>query len=149
MSETTLSPSYKRLALALVQQARRRYYEYDDEVNEWFRSGDGRPVRQGGKGYSFPACIHGASLWTDYDIPCGACEDGLGRFDYLRELRDAVDSVAYALDEEERRKASTLEVRLLLNKDHSPAGREALTALTAWVFQPTRDLMARAFPGAI
>lgn len=33
-------------------------------------------VNVGGQGHTFPVCIHGRSLWVDYDIPCGACEMG-------------------------------------------------------------------------
>lgn len=30
----------------------------------------------GGQGHTFPRCIHGMSLWTDYDNICGGCEEG-------------------------------------------------------------------------
>lgn len=80
--------SYRRAALADADR-------YRDDVNAWYRSGDGRspqwvdmpgwdadgnvfyrPVNLGGRGYRFPECPHGASLWTDYDNICGGCEDG-------------------------------------------------------------------------
>lgn len=47
----------------------------------------------GGLGYAFPTCIHGSSLWTDYDNICGGCEESqsaiedaivAGRERYLR-----------------------------------------------------------------
>jgi hypothetical protein len=73
---------------------------YDAEVEDWYTNGDGaspkwveagtqdwfvgvehddpsRLVNIGGKGYRFPHCIHGMSLWTDYDNICGGCEDSL------------------------------------------------------------------------
>ena len=80
-----------RFALAHLRRLKRAHAEYDEEVDAWYRSGDGRSPKWhtfvegdevwqenvGGKGYRFPACIHGRSLWVDHDIPCGICEDGL------------------------------------------------------------------------
>ena len=88
---------------------------YDAVVAEWYETGDGaspewveagtqpwfdaehddpsRRVNIGGKGYRFPQCPHGMSLWTDYDNICGACEEsetvteearGYAREAYLR-----------------------------------------------------------------
>jgi hypothetical protein len=78
----------KRVALAELRKLKAREAEYRAEVDEWYRSGDGRrpnyrtnpetgrTVNYGGKGYSFPYCEHGSSRWTDYDNICGGCEDG-------------------------------------------------------------------------
>jgi hypothetical protein len=77
----------KRVALAELGKFKAREAEYRAEVDEWYRAGDGRSprwvtlpsgrqVNMGGKGYSFPYCPHGKSLWTDYDNICGGCEDG-------------------------------------------------------------------------
>lgn len=55
----------------------KRRAQYNAEVNEWYTEGDGRSVESGGRGYRFPECIHGRSLWTDYDIACWECEDCL------------------------------------------------------------------------
>lgn len=49
---------------------------YEAEVRDWYENGDGRPVSEGGYGYTFPQCKHGSNLWTDYDNICGGCEDG-------------------------------------------------------------------------
>lgn len=54
----------------------KRRAQYNAEVNEWYTEGDGRSVESGGRGYQFPRCIHGRSLWVDHDIPCGECEYG-------------------------------------------------------------------------
>lgn len=79
---------------ALIERRR----AYDRDVDEWYSQGDGRSpkyvdaytqpwfeaghddpyrgVNIGGKGYRYPVCIHGRSLWVDHDCNCGACEDG-------------------------------------------------------------------------
>lgn len=80
-----------RFALEHLHRLKRLHAEYDEEVDAWYRSGDGRSPKWhtfiegdnvwqenvGGKGYRFPSCIHGTSLWTDYDNICGPCEDSL------------------------------------------------------------------------
>lgn len=63
-----------------------------------------RRVNIGGRGYTFPTCIHGVSRWVDYDCACGWCEDSstvmdearvLGREQYLR-FNDRWDWVSSA-----------------------------------------------------
>ncbi|QQV92594.1 hypothetical protein SEA_MEGANTHEEKILLA_258 [Streptomyces phage MeganTheeKilla] len=77
----------RKVALAELRKLKEREAEYRAEVDEWYRAGDGRSprwitrpngrrVNVGGKGYAFPYCPHGKSLWTDYDNICGGCEDG-------------------------------------------------------------------------
>jgi hypothetical protein len=81
-----------RRALQYVKAIKRRDAEYAAEVDAWYRSGDGRSpkwitdispdgepyqINVGGKGYRFPHCPHGMSLWTDYDNICGQCEDSI------------------------------------------------------------------------
>ena len=77
-----------RVALSELRRLKAQEAEYRAEREEWYRNGDGRSPRYvtdpetgrtrnyGGKGYSFPYCEHGKSLWTDYDNICGGCEDG-------------------------------------------------------------------------
>ena len=57
-----------------LREARARREAYEAEVRDWYENGDGRPRSEGGKGFTFPTCIHGRDLWVDHDIPCGACE---------------------------------------------------------------------------
>jgi hypothetical protein len=76
-----------RLALEILDSKRRAYREYDDAVNAWYRGPD--------QTYRFPNCIHGTSNWTDYDNICGACEDGYGHFDYLRDLADSLSEAKH------------------------------------------------------
>lgn len=95
------TPHVKRkimqLALELVKLERQKYQVHDDEVRNWYRSGDGR------NGYRFPMCIHGSSLITDYDNICGGCEDGYTYFDYERDGREAIDRARRAVTEYFRR----------------------------------------------
>lgn len=96
---STLTDRYAThpLLLSLARQALREVKAhreaYDEEVDAWYRSGDGRSPKwrtevtpdgddvyqwnAGGRGYRFPACIHGTDLCTDYDNICGPCEDSL------------------------------------------------------------------------
>lgn len=77
----------KRVALTELHKLKAREAEYRADREDWYRSGDGRSprwieredgqhVNMGGKGYSYPYCPHGSSMWTDYDNICGPCEDG-------------------------------------------------------------------------
>ena len=58
-------------------------------MRDWYKNGDGRSTKDGGRGHSYPYCFHGVSRWVDYDCACGSCEAGWGDFDYLRELEVA------------------------------------------------------------
>lgn len=69
-----LMPQLTKQAIAHLE---RRQAEYDAEVKDWYENGDGRPSSEGGRGYRFPHCIHGTSLWTDYDNICFGCEEPL------------------------------------------------------------------------
>lgn len=71
------------LALVILAAKRRAYEEYDEAVTAHYRDPEMRK-------YRFPNCIHGTSNWTDYDNICGACEEGYGYFDYLRDLGDSL-----------------------------------------------------------
>lgn len=82
----------RRIALVHLKALRKAYADYEEDVRDWYARGDGRSPNwrteideetgevyqwnAGGKGYTYPECIHGASRWTDYDNICGPCEDG-------------------------------------------------------------------------
>lgn len=95
--DTTTPRTLLTLALAHLRRLKAWEAAYEQEVDDWYRSGPGRSPRwreepvidgetgefvgidrwnAGGNGYTFPACIHGMSRWTDYDNICGGCEDG-------------------------------------------------------------------------
>jgi len=89
---------YRLFFKRALKAENKRVADYAAEVADWYENGDGRSpewveaetqpwfdaesddpsrmVNIGGQGYRFPTCIHGASLWVDHDIPCGACEMG-------------------------------------------------------------------------
>jgi hypothetical protein len=72
---------YRHFYRSAIQRLQAAEAEYDAEVRDWYENGDGRPTSEGGRGYTFPHCIHGSSRWTDYDNICGGCEDGSGVFE--------------------------------------------------------------------
>lgn len=128
MNTTHVIPQERRLNALAVRIARehlrtlkKRVAEYDEAVDAWYRNGEGRSPKWhtfvegdevyranvGGSGYRFPECIHGMSLWTDYDNICGGCEDGLtvyqealyaGHRDAAAYL-DRMSVVQYAVDQ--------------------------------------------------
>jgi hypothetical protein len=79
---------YKRVVLSELRKFKAADEEYRQDREDWYRTGDGRSpdwyqgpdderlYNYGGKGYGYPYCPHGSSLWTDYDNICGGCEDG-------------------------------------------------------------------------
>ena len=86
------------VALALVKRERKMYAEYEEEVDEWFRTGEGKR-----RGWAFPRCIHGRSLWVEHDIPCGWCESYGTYFNYVETLRDASARASYIVTEYRKR----------------------------------------------
>lgn len=73
------------MAIAILDLKRKMYQDHEDDVSRWYRH------RHINEGHSYPACIHGASNWTDYDNICGPCENGYTYFDYLRDARESLD----------------------------------------------------------
>lgn len=67
---------YRLFYKAALQRLRKVEADYEAAVKDWYENGDGRPTSEGGRGYTYPECIHGSSRWTDYDNICGGCEDG-------------------------------------------------------------------------
>jgi hypothetical protein len=67
---------YKHFYRVALQRLLAVEAQYEADVKDWYENGDGRPTSEGGRGYRYPECIHGSSLWTDYDNICGPCELG-------------------------------------------------------------------------
>jgi hypothetical protein len=80
-----------KLAMMIERRLAATFDDYENDIVEWYRNGDGKR-----KGYTYPACEHGTSRWTDYDNICGPCEDGLS-------LGDGVYRRQIALSEAKRR----------------------------------------------
>lgn len=76
-----------RRSMELLAESRRQDKEFEEEVAEWWRAGDGRR-----RGYAFPVCRHGSSLWVDHDVACWMCEAEGSYWIYLQELRKAKDA---------------------------------------------------------
>lgn len=71
MEIKTKTPAFiLKLAVKVFESYRKQWAEYDAECAEY--------AKQGYRPYS---CFHGTNLWVDYDVMCGACEDGYGWFD--------------------------------------------------------------------
>lgn len=142
MSDTFVFTDYMQGWIqTLMDYEKSRYDSYDQEVKEWFEpGGEGHD-----HGYTFPACIHGKSRWTEYDNICGPCEDGYGFWDEDRARRDAEDQVRYALQEVERR-VKWIESNNLLEKFHptrnpgDEAAHEVHSALVKWYAAPGSKL---------
>lgn len=79
MTNTTYATDRLLLPIArqVLKNMRKVEADYAAEVEEFYTEGDGRRTSEGGRGYTFPHCIHGTSRWTDYDNICGGCEEGL------------------------------------------------------------------------
>jgi hypothetical protein len=93
----TTNPLLLTMARQALREVKAHRAAYAEEVDAWYRSGDGRSPKwltevtpdgddvyqwnAGGRGYTFPHCIHGKSRWTDYDNICGGCEDSLSVYD--------------------------------------------------------------------
>jgi hypothetical protein len=127
-----------------------RQADYAASVDEWYRSGDGRspewveagtqewfdfenddpsrPVNIGGWGYRYPSCIHGRSLWVDYDCNCGPCEDSIPDRELALMLAHG-DVHTYEERFEVVRRASALN-----------APRETVLALVDWAAEPIQPI---------
>lgn len=84
---------YRPIFRAALKRVMAFEAEYEADVERWYEEGDGaKPnwvtdfdegtgetytYNAGGRGYTYPNCIHGSSRWTDYDNICGGCEEGL------------------------------------------------------------------------
>lgn len=83
-------------ALIFLNQARKRYADFEQAKVDWYRDPDTRRLK-------FPECIHGTSTWTDYDNICGPCENGEGYWDYVREAEWAIIRAKTALAQVDHR----------------------------------------------
>ena len=137
MNNTTIPfPLLTDKVQGLMQQhlmKRLRFYaRYRADYHNWYLRGDGRTLDDGGKGWAYPECIHGADRWTSYDNICGPCEDGWGYWDAEREVEEAFHLSVYSLKvfDERFRKAKPI-----ISDRNAP---DALrTALRDWVLSAT------------
>lgn len=143
------NPLVLMLAVAHLRRLRAAYLEYQEEVDDWYRSGEGRKPNwrvefnddgevyrwnAGGSGYTFPACIHGRSLWTDYDNICGPCEDSLTLYE------QALAAAWRDFNEYTKRAGVASTAR------DTRAPEEAVKMLIEWSIEPVRVLSTHKSP---
>lgn len=100
------------------------YAAYEAERADYYSQEENRD-------YSFPACVHGASNWTDYDNICGPCENGEGYWDDSREWKRAKDIASYALIKFEEKRNKALTALVSLRVEGAPV--EVETAVIDWL----------------
>lgn len=88
-----LDSTVARLAMQIERKLWNQWTDHLQDIEEWYATGDGKH-----KGYTYPACEHGTSRWTDYDNICGPCEDGFS-------MGNGFDRRRVALSEAKRRMA--------------------------------------------
>lgn len=91
-----------RRALDLMQGVRAEFAAYEEDVEHWYRYGDGRPTSKGGRGFAYPTCVHGTSTWVDFDCACWRCESEGGYFSYLTQLRVALEDAEFEVERFEK-----------------------------------------------
>lgn len=121
-----------KIARNVLDQMLAQVKQYEDAVNEWYTNGDGRPVADGGLGYVYPSCIHGMSLWTNYDNICGGCEDG-GLSTWEAMAREAIWEAKRRQRVSVDRRKAILDNGLITRHD-LPA--ELRNALLGWMVEP-------------
>lgn len=75
-----------RRALVYLAAVKNAWNEYQEDKATWYTTGDGKR-----RGYRYPYCFHGTSLWTDYDNICAGCEDGFNGYNPMVFYRWALD----------------------------------------------------------
>jgi hypothetical protein len=74
-------------ALVYLAAIKNAWNAYQEDRDAWYTTGDGKR-----RGYRYPYCFHGASLWTDYDNICAGCEDGFNGYNPMTFYRYALDN---------------------------------------------------------
>ena len=137
MTKPVYAKDWQHLAIHLMRKSEAAYAAYEADVNDWYRNGDGRPTREGGRGYAYPTCFHGSSRWTDYDNICGGCEEGFGHFNYLNELGVAKEMAKDAFLEMSKRIELYVDLDYKTRYGSLPVTYET-EALVNWVSEPIR-----------
>lgn len=119
------SRAIARLALPILKSLKAREAAYEESVNDWYSRGEGRT-----KGYRFPYCIHGTSLWTDYDNICGGCESGMSVYEI------ALSHAGYAW----RTFNSRMQRIRDLDKGSDPLPNDIRSSLVNWACAPIDEI---------
>lgn len=93
MEIKTKTPTFiLKLAVKIFESYRKQWAAYDAECAEYAE-----------QGYRPYACFHGTQLWSDYDVICGACENGYGWFDPMLYRQMAISEAKQAYNEFDER----------------------------------------------
>lgn len=88
METKTKTPTFiLKLAVKIFAFYRKQWAAYDAECAEY-----------AAQGYRPHTCFHGTSLWVDYDVMCGPCEEGYGYFDPMLYRQMAINEAKAAYD---------------------------------------------------
>ena len=122
---------------AIVEFRRGVYERYDQAVTDWYYDSDT-------KHRSFPTCIHGTDLWTDYDNICPGCGNGEDSWDEGRERANAEDMVKRAVDSTRKRLDLDIPGQVAEARDINnwPSQEDAalIMAWSSWVNEPVLKL---------
>lgn len=117
---------------------------HEADVREWYTHGDGASPRYmqdpdgggavnvGGRGYTYPECVHGTSRWTDWDNICGGCEEGASLADIY------IGQVRHAFRQFQERNLAVKDLR-----DSGYNSTEQLRPLYEWSFEPIDGWITR------
>jgi hypothetical protein len=137
METKTKTPTFiLKLAVKIFALYGKQWEAYDAECAEY--------AAQGYRPYS---CFHGTSLWSDYDVMCGACEDGYGWFDPMLYRQMALSEAKRAYEEFDER----LSIYTKASAKHAPMdyGKMILWVsepLTKWDTKPPANTAAATDP---
>ena len=127
----------KKIIDAIVEFRRGVYERYDQAVTDWYYDSDTKHL-------SFPTCIHGTDLWTDYDNICPECENGEGVWDEDRERTAAEDKVKRAVYYTRKRLDLDIPGQVAEARPayHWPSGEDValIRAWANWVHEPVNKL---------
>jgi hypothetical protein len=119
METKTKTPAFTlKLAAKIFESYRKQWAAYDAECADY--------AKQGYRPYS---CFHGTSLWVDYDVMCGACEDGYGWFDPMLYRQLAISEAKRAYAEFDER----LDIYTKASAKHAPLD---YGKMILWVAEP-------------
>lgn len=132
METKTKTPTFiLKLAVKIFEFYRKQWAAYDAECAEY-----------AAQGYRPHTCFHGTSLWVDYDVMCGPCEEGFGYFDPMLYRQMAISEAKAAYDSFNTRleiytKASSMNAPI----DHGKMIKWVGEPLAKWnATQPDMDL---------
>lgn len=119
METATKTPAFVlKLAIKVYAFYAKQWAAYESECEDYAK-----------QGYRPYACFHGTQLWHDYDVICGACEDGYGWFDPMLYRQLAIAEAKRAYEEFNER----LDIYTKASVKHAPMD---YGKMITWVSEP-------------